>query len=234
MRLSFIVLVLGLAAGAAAAPPAPAPSPSPAAPEAALQGLEFRNIGPALMGGRIDDFAVLEDDPSTFYVATAAGGLWKTQNAGTTFEPIFDDQPVSSIGDVTLAPSDPSIVYVGTGEPNNRQSSSWGNGVYRSLDGGQTWTHLGLAETHHIGRIAVHPRNPDVAYVAALGRLWGPQQGARPLPDRGRRAHLDAEQVRGRGHGRRGRGHRPAEPAHPLRRVLPAPPLYPCGARRRW
>jgi len=188
MRLSFIVLVLGLAAGAAAAPPAPAPSPSPAAPEAALQGLEFRNIGPALMGGRIDDFAVQEDDPSTFYVATAAGGLWKTQNAGTTFEPIFDDQPVSSIGDVTLAPSDPSIVYVGTGEPNNRQSSSWGNGVYRSLDGGQTWTHLGLAETHHIGRIAVHPRNPDVAYVAALGRLWGPnkERGLYQTADGGR------------------------------------------------
>jgi photosystem II stability/assembly factor-like uncharacterized protein len=173
MRLPLTVLVLALAAVASAAPPSPAP---PAAPDTALDGLQFRNIGPALMGGRIDDFAVQEDAPSTFYVATASGGLWKTQNDGTTFEPIFDDQPVSSIGDVALAPSDPSILYVGTGEANNRQSSSWGNGVYRSLDGGQTWTHLGLADTHHIGRIVVHPRNPDVAYVAALGHLWGPNQ----------------------------------------------------------
>jgi photosystem II stability/assembly factor-like uncharacterized protein len=179
------VLVLGLAATAAAAPPSPAP---PAPPDTALEGLAFRNIGPALMGGRIDDFAVQEDDPSTFYVATASGGLWKTQNGGTTFEPIFDDQPVSSIGDVTLAPSDPSILYVGTGEPNNRQSSSWGNGVYRSLDGGRTWTHLGLEDTHHIGRIVVHPKDADVAYVAALGHLWGPntQRGLYKTTDGGR------------------------------------------------
>ncbi len=185
MRPFHTVLVLGLAATAAAAPPSPAP---PATPDSALEGLEFRNIGPALMGGRIDDFAVQEDDPSTFYVATASGGLWKTQNGGTTFEPLFDDQPVSSIGDVTLAPSDPSILYVGTGEPNNRQSSSWGNGVYRSLDGGRTWTHLGLADTHHVGRIVVHPRNPDVAYVAALGHLWGPnkERGLYKTTDGGR------------------------------------------------
>lgn len=175
MRLPLTVLVLSLAGAAGAAPPSPEPSPSPS-PDVALAGLEFRNVGPALMGGRIDDFAVQEDDPSTFYVATASGGLWKTQNHGTTFQPIFDDQPVSSIGDVTLAPSDPSILYVGTGEPNNRQSSSWGNGVYRSLDGGQSWTHLGLADTHHIGRMLVHPKDPDVVYVAALGHLWGPNK----------------------------------------------------------
>jgi photosystem II stability/assembly factor-like uncharacterized protein len=170
MRLTLAVLAFSVGTGASAAPPSPAP---PAASDTALEGLQFRNIGPALMGGRIDDFAVQEDDPSVFYVATASGGLWKTTNHGTTFDPIFDDQSVSSIGDVTLAPSDPSILYVGTGEPNNRQSSSWGNGVYRSLDGGATWTHLGLTETHHIGRVVVSPRDPDVAYVAALGRLWG-------------------------------------------------------------
>ncbi|MFN3648252.1 MAG: VPS10 domain-containing protein [Armatimonadota bacterium] len=138
--------------------------------------LVFRNIGPGAMGGRIDDFAVDESNPSTFYVATAASGLWKTENHGTTFRPIFDRELVSSIGDVTLAPSDPSIVYVGTGEPNNRQSSSWGHGVYRSSDAGRTWTHLGLEDTHHIGRIVVHPTDPETVYVAALGHLWGPNK----------------------------------------------------------
>src|SRR5438093_8338681 len=134
-----------------------------------LKGFEFRNIGPGIMGGRIDDFAVVESRPSTFYVGAASGGLWKTENNGTTFEPVFDDQDSSSIGDIAIAPSDPLVLYVGTGEANNRQSSSWGHGVYQTTDGGKTWTHLGLVETHHIGRIVVHPTNPDVVYVAALG-----------------------------------------------------------------
>ncbi len=141
-----------------------------------LKGLEFRNIGPAIMGGRIDDFAVVESNPSVFFVGTASGGVWKTVNNGVTFEPVFDDQGVPTIGDVTIAPSDPAIVYVGTGEQNNRQSSSWGDGVYKSLDGGKTWIHLGLKDTHHIGRIVVDPKNPDVAYVAAAGHLWGPNK----------------------------------------------------------
>ena len=135
--------------------------------------LQWRNIGPAIMGGRIGDFAVVESDPKTFYVATNSAGLWKTTNNGTTFEPLFQDQPVSSIGDVTLAPNDPSIVWVGTGEPTNRQSSSWGNGVYRSTDSGETWTHMGLEGTHHIGRIQISPHDSDTVYVAALGHLWG-------------------------------------------------------------
>ena len=153
-----------------------------------LKGFEFRNIGPAIMGGRIDDFAVVESNPSVFYVGTASGGILKTTNGGTTFEPVFDDQLVSSIGDLAIAPSDPQIVYAGTGEPNNRQSSSWGNGVYKTLDGGKSWQHLGLAETHHIGRMVVHPRNPDVVYVAALGRLWGPgtERGLYKTTDGGR------------------------------------------------
>jgi photosystem II stability/assembly factor-like uncharacterized protein len=141
-----------------------------------LKGLEFRNIGPALMGGRIDDFAVVESAPSTFYVATASGGVLKTTNNGITFDPVFDDQDVSTIGDIAIAPSDPSILYVGTGEPNNRQSSSWGNGVYKTLDGGKTWGNVGLKDTQHIGRVVVDRRNPDVAYVAALGHLWGPNK----------------------------------------------------------
>jgi hypothetical protein len=103
-----------------------------------LDNLAWRSIGPAIMGGRIDDVAVVESDPRIIYVATASGGLWKTSNRAVTWQPIFDDQLVSSIGDVSVAPSDPSVVWVGTGEANNRQSSSWGNGVYKSRNGGDT------------------------------------------------------------------------------------------------
>jgi photosystem II stability/assembly factor-like uncharacterized protein len=144
-----------------------------------LKNLELREIGPAVMGGRIDDFAVVESNPNIVFVGVAAGGVWKTTNNGTTWTPVFDKEAVSTIGDIAIAPSDPSVVWVGTGEPNNRQSSSWGDGAYKSLDGGKTWQKMGLAATHHIGRIVIHPRNPDVVYVAALGHLWGPN------PERG-------------------------------------------------
>ena len=153
----------------------PAAAPSSAQPDyaAALANLHFRELGPAIMGGRIDDFAVVESNPDIVYVGTASGGVWKTTNGGTTFEPIFDNESVSTIGDVTVAPSDPSIVWAGSGEANNRQSSSWGNGLYKSTDAGKTWKHMGLKDSHHIGRIVIHPANPDVVYVAALGHLWG-------------------------------------------------------------
>ncbi|MGB7283719.1 MAG: hypothetical protein WBE13_15745 [Candidatus Acidiferrum sp.] len=144
-----------------------------------LKNLEFREIGPAVMGGRIDDFAVVESNPNIVYVGVAAGGVWKTTNNGTTWEPVFDKEGVSTIGDIAIAPSDPAVVWVGTGEPNNRQSSSWGDGIYKSMDAGRTWQHMGLAETLHIGRIVIHPKNPDIVYVAALGHLWGPN------PERG-------------------------------------------------
>ena len=144
-----------------------------------FKGLEFRELGPAVMGGRIDDFAVVEGNSNIVYVGVASGGVWKTINNGTTWEPVFDKQGVSTIGDIAIAPSDPSIVWVGTGEPNNRQSSSWGDGVYKSMDAGKTWQNVGLAATHHIGRIVIHPRNPNVVYVAALVCLWGPN------PERG-------------------------------------------------
>ncbi len=173
--LSFAALVVPLL-GTAAEKKAPVAAASPAITSETLKGLELRNIGPAIMGGRIDDFAVVESRPSTFYVGAASGGLWKTENNGTTFEPVFDDQETSSIGAIAIAPSDPSVLYVGTGEPNNRQSSSWGHGLYKTIDGGKTWTHLGLADTHHIGRVVVHPTNPDVVYVAAVGHLWGPNK----------------------------------------------------------
>lgn len=141
-----------------------------------LSGLRFRSIGPAVTGGRIHDVEALPDDPSTIYLATASGGLWKSINKGTTWTPIFDNQPVSTFGDVAIAPADPLVIWAGTGEQNNRQSTSWGNGVYRSSDGGLTWAHLGLEETRHIGRVLVHPNDPDIAYVAALGNLWAPSR----------------------------------------------------------
>ena len=134
--------------------------------------LEWREVGPAVVGGRVSDLAVDETDTRIIYVATATSGVWKSTNHGTTWEPIFTDQSTASIGDVTLAPSNPNVVWVGTGEPQNRQSSSWGDGVFKSIDGGTTWARKGLQETRHISRIQVHPRNPDVVYVAAVGNLW--------------------------------------------------------------
>ena len=153
-----------------------------------FKAMEFRNIGPANMGGRVDDLAVVESNPTTFYVGMASAGILKTTNGGITFETIFTDEAVSSIGDVTLAPSEPSTLYVGTGEPNNRQSTSWGGGVYKSTDAGKTFQYMGLKETQYIGRIVVHPTNPDVAYVAALGRLYGPnkERGVYKTTDGGR------------------------------------------------
>ena len=142
--------------------------------EATFANLKFRAIGPATPGGRIDDFAVLETNPAVFYVATAAGGLWKTVNGGTTWDALFDDQPVVSIGDVAIPANDANLVWVGTGENNNRQSSSWGGGVYKSTDGGKTWKNMGLADTKHIARVVIDPADHDVVYVAALGHLWGP------------------------------------------------------------
>ena len=153
----------------------------------ATSALRFRTIGPTIMGGRVADLAVVDSDPSTFYVGVATGGVWKTENAGITFTHVFRDEATASVGDVTVAPSNPNVVWVGTGEPNNRQSSPWGNGVYRSIDAGRTWTHLGLENTHNIGRIQVHPMDPDVAYVAAVGHLWGanPERGVYRTTDGG-------------------------------------------------
>ncbi|MGH9350391.1 MAG: WD40/YVTN/BNR-like repeat-containing protein [Vicinamibacterales bacterium] len=139
-----------------------------------LNGLRWRSIGPARPGGRVTSLAVLESNPAVIYVATASGGVWRTTNLGTTWDPLFDHAGAASIGDVAIARSDPDTVWVGTGEPDNRQSSSWGDGVYKSVDGGLTWQHMGLRETRHIGRVAVHPTNPDTVFVAALGHLWGP------------------------------------------------------------
>lgn len=139
-----------------------------------LDALHFRSIGPATMSGRISDLAVYERNPSIYYVGTAHGGVWKTVNNGTTFEAQFQTEGLISIGDVAVSQSNPDLVWVGTGEANNRQSGSWGSGVYKSTDGGKTWTNMGLKESYHINRVVIHPSNNDVVLVAATGALFGP------------------------------------------------------------
>ena len=138
-----------------------------------VEHLAWRHLGPANPMGRMTDIAVHDVRQSTWFVGTAGGGVWRTKNAGTTWECVFNDGGTVSIGDVAIAPSDPDVIYVGTGEENARNSVQWGDGVYKSTDGGDTWTHLGLRETFQIGHVEVHPTNPDIVYVAALGRLWG-------------------------------------------------------------
>jgi hypothetical protein len=141
-----------------------------------LSSFRFRNIGPASMGGRIDDIEVSESDPNVIYIGYAVGGVWKSTNNGTSFEPVFDEQSAASIGDIAIHPTNPDIVYVGTGEPNNRQSASFGDGLYKTTDGGRTWKHIGLRETQTIGRIVIDPKNPETVYVAAVGHLFGPNK----------------------------------------------------------
>ena len=164
-------------------------APSPASPVSVTQlaALKARSIGPALMGGRVSDLAFHPTDPFTFYVGLATGGLWKTSDNGDTFSPQFDSQPTASIGAVAVSPSAPNVVWVGTGEANDRNSSGWGNGVYRSTDGGGKWTHAGLGTSRTIARIAPHPTDSNTAYVAAMGDLWsaGGERGLYKTTDGG-------------------------------------------------
>ncbi|MEM8960882.1 MAG: hypothetical protein AAGD38_05350, partial [Acidobacteriota bacterium] len=131
-----------------------------------------RAIGPAAMSGRITSIEAVASDPDRIYVGTAAGGVWYSANGGLTWEPRFDDQAVASIGDLAIHQQAPDVIWVGTGEGNPRNSVSVGNGVYRSRDGGRTWSHVGLEATRHIHRVILHPDNPEVAWVAALGSVW--------------------------------------------------------------
>jgi photosystem II stability/assembly factor-like uncharacterized protein len=151
------------------------------ADSARLAELPWRSIGPAVTSGRVVDFAVPEGPRTqigerlgeTFYAASASGGVWKTVNGGTTWEPIFDHQTSASIGDIAVAPSNSEVLWVGTGEANNQRSSSWGDGVYKSENGGKTWTNMGLKRSEHIGRVIVNPTNSGIVFVAAAGPLWG-------------------------------------------------------------
>ncbi len=174
-------LGLGLSALAAHALLAQGPATAPTLPplvnqsdDPVLRPFVWRSIGPANMGGRVDDIAVVESDPGTMYIGLATGGVWKTTNNGTTWTSIFDRYPVSSIGDIAIAPSNPDVIYVGTGEANNRQSSSFGAGVYKSTDAGRSFEYVGLKDTQTIARIVVSPKDPNVVYVAAPGHLFGP------------------------------------------------------------
>jgi photosystem II stability/assembly factor-like uncharacterized protein len=181
-----IAAVLSLTA---AAPAAAGSAPAPVTLEPKLfKSLAFRSIGPANMSGRITDFAVDEANPWRFYMATATGGAFKTENRGVTWTPVFEKEAVSSVGAIALWPKNANVVWIGTGEANNRNSSSWGRGVWRSLDGGGSWTAVGLDATSAIGRIVCDPRDSNTVYVAALGRLWGanPERGVFKTRDGGR------------------------------------------------
>jgi photosystem II stability/assembly factor-like uncharacterized protein len=157
-----------------------AASPHPAAITPALQttpallaDFQWRGIGPANMSGRVTDIEALDANFSTVLVAAASGGVWKSTNAGTTWQPIFDQYGTASIGDVAFFQPNPDIIWIGTGETCVRNSVSWGDGVYKSTDGGKTFTNMGLRETHHIAEVVTHPTDPTIVYVAAQGHLWG-------------------------------------------------------------
>jgi photosystem II stability/assembly factor-like uncharacterized protein len=190
----FLVLALfapapaSLQAQGRAAAKVKAPVAPPLNAAAVMKGLSFRSIGPTQQSGRFVDFAVPLQRPNTFYAAAASGGLWKTENNGQSFEPLFENERVFSIGDVAVAPSDPDVLWLGSGEANNSRSTYWGDGVYKSVDAGKTWINMGLRESHHIGRIVIHPTDPGVVYVAALGHLYSenPERGVFKTADGGK------------------------------------------------
>ena len=167
------------------------PAPSPGAPQLTdvlFKNLKARAVGPAVMGGRVSDIALDPKNPFVFYVGLGHGGVFKTGDNGVSFDPIFDKQPVLSIGAIAVAPSDSDVIWVGSGEANDRNSSDWGNGVYRSTDGGENWQNVGLKDSRAIARIIVDPKKSEVAYVAAMGHLWtdGGERGLFKTTDGGK------------------------------------------------
>src|SRR6267154_40836 len=193
------VMVLGAWAVRSSAGPGDQPTPTDK-----FKNLEFREIGPATMGGRIDDFAVVESNPNIVYVGTASGGVWKTTNNGTTWEPIFDKESVSTIGDIAIAPSDPAVVWVGTGEPNNRQSSSWGDGAHRANRDSSKESGCGVR--------------------SSSGTFVGRESGARSLQDDGWREDMVASAEDQRRHRRERHRHGSAKSGHFVCRGIRAPP----------
>ena len=143
-------------------------------PENIYSGLKFRNIDPAYISGRISDIAVNPGNKSEYYVSVAAGGIWKTSNNGTTFKSVFDNYPVYSVGCLAMDPKNHNVIWAGSGENNHQRSVSYGDGIYKSVDGGKSWKNMGLKESYHIGRIVIHPENSDIVFVACEGSVWGP------------------------------------------------------------
>ncbi len=184
--LAFTLSSIGWSQGrGVGAPPEPPPNPTS---DPLLKGFTFRSIGPATMMGRVDDIQGSEKDPMIIYIGFATGGLWKSADGGIHWKSQFDNQENESVGAIGIAPSNPDIVYVGKGEANNRQSSSIGDGVWGTRDGGKTWTHLGLEKTQAINRIAVDPTNPDIVFAAVPGHLFGsnPERGLYKTTDGGK------------------------------------------------
>jgi hypothetical protein len=149
------------------------PGPSACADDGVLSGFSWRSIGPGSASGRIVDVESLDTDPRFVLVASASGGVWKSENGGTTFKAIFDRYATGSIGDVAVHQRDPRLIWVGTGEANNRNDVGWGDGIYKSTDGGATFVNVGLTDTFQIARVLLHPTDPNIVYVAAVGDLWG-------------------------------------------------------------
>jgi photosystem II stability/assembly factor-like uncharacterized protein len=172
-----LVLTLAVSSSAHPAPANTKPTPESDVAESALAALKARSIGPATMGGRVPAIALDPADPATMYVGLGTGGIMKSTNAGASFSPIFEKEQVAAIGAIAVAPSDSKVVWVGTGEANDRNSSSWGNGVYRSEDAGGTFKHAGLDGSRAIARIVVHPKDSKTAWVAVMGDLWSPSPG---------------------------------------------------------
>src|SRR2546422_1482800 len=146
--------------------------------QSAFSGLRWRMIGP-FRGGRVNAVSGVPGQPNHFYFGSVGGGVWKSTNSGRTWIPVFDPQPIASVGAIGVAPSNTNIVYVGSGEADMRSQISYGNGMYKSTDAGKTWSHIGLDNTRQIGRVIVDPKNPDTVFVAALGHVYGAN------PDRG-------------------------------------------------
>ena len=203
----------------------PAVAPASPSPVDALKRLPWRNIGPTAQAGRVPVFVGLPGDINTMYVAGAVGGIFKTTNGGVSWKAIFDDQPVVSIGAIAIAPSDPNVIYAGTGEGNPRNDASIGDGVYKSIDAGEHWTNVGLPDSEKIARLVDRSAQPRRRLRLRAGPRVGPERGARPLQDDRRRPELEEDPLQERPHRLLGRRHRPDQRQHRLRGDVHVPAL---------